>query len=149
MAQVAGYRAGCCSAEGGVLLTGTWLGPQVALLLLGALVAVFAGFAFVAARADPSHAGAVDVEDAPGEPPALGAFVRSLLAAPAWRVLAIAATFKLGIHVASPLVKPMVVDGGFSSHEVGLAVVSSAPSRASPAPPPAASCTGSSVSRRR
>lgn len=120
VAQVAGYRAGMLLGGGGVLLTGTWLGPSKALLLLGALVALFAGFAFVAAFADARDG---DPEETPSEPPPLGALVRSLLAPPAWRVLAVAATFKLGIHVASPLVKPMVVDGGFSNHEVGLAVV--------------------------
>jgi predicted MFS family arabinose efflux permease len=40
-----------------------------------------------------------------------------------WRVLALALTFKLGLHMASALLKPMAVDFGWSKQRIGYVVV--------------------------
>jgi predicted MFS family arabinose efflux permease len=40
-----------------------------------------------------------------------------------WPIIALAATFKLGPHIASALIKPMLVDAHWTSREVGVAAV--------------------------
>jgi predicted MFS family arabinose efflux permease len=40
-----------------------------------------------------------------------------------WAVLAIALTFKLGLHMASSLLKPMAVDYGWTKQQIGWAMV--------------------------
>lgn len=119
VAQVAGYRAGMLLGGGGLLFAGALAGPRWALLGLGAGVAALALAAFVTGRPnDPSATGG-----ARGGPAPLGRLLARLARRDARPVLLLAVTFKLGIHLASPLVKPMVVDGGFSDAEVGLVVV--------------------------
>jgi len=46
-----------------------------------------------------------------------------MLSKDAWVVLVIALTFKLGLHMASSLLKPMAVDYGWSKHQIGWAMV--------------------------
>lgn len=123
VAQVAGYRAGMLLGGGGLLFAGALAGPRVALAGLGVLVAGLAACAFVVARASGAGHDGPDGDASPREAPGLRALLARLTRRDARPVLLVAVTFKLGIHLASPLVKPMVVDGGFTDAEVGLVVV--------------------------
>src|SRR5581483_8206419 len=46
-----------------------------------------------------------------------------VVAGDTWPVLALALTFKLGLHMAGALLKPMCVDAGWTSSEIGWAIV--------------------------
>jgi MFS transporter, PAT family, beta-lactamase induction signal transducer AmpG len=52
-----------------------------------------------------------------------GALVKHMLGERAWRVIVLALTYKLGLHMASFLIKPMVVDAKWTDREIGLAVI--------------------------
>ena len=124
IAQVAGYRLGMLAGGAGLLgLVGVW-GSARAVLACAALVgAASVGAALL--RASPHSPSLPPLPAAPrGRPGARHAqLFRRLLAADAWPVLTLALTFKLGLHMASHLLKPMVVDAGWSDGQISLAVV--------------------------
>lgn len=119
-AQVAGYRLGMLAGGAGLLLLIAPLGSRGAVLVASSLVLVTAGCAFM-------------LEDAsgPGEAPAsraerrlrATALVRHMLTKKTWPIVLVAFTYKLGLHMAAFLIKPMVVDAHWSDREIGLAVV--------------------------
>lgn len=126
VAQVAGYRVGMLAGGAGLLLlVGAW-GERATLLALAGAVALASVGAFASgARAGVTESGEATPDSA--EPGAARARVMALLRhlrAPSPRkVLAIAIAFKLGLHMASSLIKPMAVDAGWSSRDIGAAVV--------------------------
>ncbi|MCA9588909.1 MAG: MFS transporter [Myxococcales bacterium] len=127
VAQVAGYRVGMLAGGAGLLLLVGSLGERTTLLAVAAFIALASVGAFhsgaSAARAEATpHA-----EDAPPSTRTAKQRVLGLLShlgAPApRRVLAVAIAFKLGLHMAGSLIKPMTVDAGWSTRQIGAAVV--------------------------
>jgi predicted MFS family arabinose efflux permease len=122
-AQVAGYRLGMLLGGATLLLLVGTLGEPTTLLACAGVVAAASIGAFVGSEA---RAPAEAVEGATEtNVRALG--IRELaghaLGRDAWIVFALALTFKLGLHMASSLLKPMAVDYGWSKQQIGAAVV--------------------------
>jgi predicted MFS family arabinose efflux permease len=119
VAQVAGYRAGILMGGAGLLIVISSLGSRTTLLVGAAIIAVASVGAFAAREEhepDPeAHAKTSRLETR--------ALVAHLFAPEVWPVIALAASYKLGQHVASVLLKPMVVDAGWTEREIGIAVV--------------------------
>jgi MFS family permease len=119
-AQVAGYRLGMLVGGAALLLLSGGIGEGPALLLCAAVVALTSLAAFTGSESvDPDGT-------RPGGPPdrlRLAALVRHVTAARARVVLAVALTFKLGLHMAGALMKPMLVDHGWTKTQIGAAVV--------------------------
>ncbi len=120
-AQVGGYRLGMLAGGAGLLLVASAIGPRTTVGAC-ALVVLLAGVGAFVVR---------DVDDAPPSSKPAGAGGRSRLAflarralrAETWPVIATALGFKLGLHVAGALIKPMVVDAKWTQAEIGWAVV--------------------------
>lgn len=128
-AQVAGYRVGIVVGGGGMLLLSHQLGARATLLACAGLVAVVSVGAFVLrgetveeVAAHPPSRGPYREAGAP-ERGVVRAVLVGLVAKDAWRVAALAVTFKLGAHAASGLIKPLLVDHGWSRAGIGHAVV--------------------------
>jgi predicted MFS family arabinose efflux permease len=134
-AQVAGYRLGMLVGGAALLLVVGPIGERATLLACAGVVAATSVGAFTADRAPPSPRGSVGSTDGADEPTssrapsgedgALGtlALVRHALGREARVVLVLALTFKLGMHMASTLLKPMAVDHGWTKQQIGAAVV--------------------------
>jgi predicted MFS family arabinose efflux permease len=125
-AQVAGYRLGMLVGGAALLLLVGSLGEQMTLLACAGVVAAASIGAFVSAPeadagASPSSDGA---DGARGTSLGVRGLARHVLRAEARPVLALALTFKLGLHMAVALLKPMAVDYGWSKKQIGAAVVS-------------------------
>ncbi len=128
-AQVAGYRLGMIVGGGGMLTLSGWLGARPTLLACGALIALAALGAF--ALRDDEPATASDATPYRAAPDAAarthGAELKSVLGhlvrGPARTVAAVAVTYKLGIHAAAGLIKPMLVDAGWSVEHIGALAV--------------------------
>lgn len=122
-AQVAGYRMGMLFGGAWLLLLVGRIGNRAAVLACGAIVALTA----VAARAlRERDVGAQDPVEAQDVAPQRGnprAVLRALFGRESWPVLALALTFKLGMHVAAVPMKAMPVDAKWSEQTIGLAVV--------------------------
>ncbi|HEY1957009.1 MAG TPA: MFS transporter [Polyangiaceae bacterium] len=118
-AQVAGYRLGMLAGGAGLLLLSAPLGFRGAVLASGSLVLL----ATPAARLLRER----EVDDA--APPsarsrlAAIAFLRHIFSSDAWPVMVIALTYKLGLHMATVLIKPMLVDAHWTHRQIGLAAV--------------------------
>jgi predicted MFS family arabinose efflux permease len=115
VAQVAGYRLGILIGGAGLLVVVESIGARVALLSCAAIVASAAVFAF-----------SLRTEAGASEPKArlgVATMIRHLVRAETAPVIIIAATYKLGLHVASVLIKPMCVDAQWTKREIGLAAV--------------------------
>ncbi len=118
-AQVAGYRLGMLVGGAALLLLVGRLGEKTTLLACaGAVLAASVG-AFIS-----GDGGAAAGGEAKHVPKNVGALVRHMLAKDTWVVLAIALTYKLGLHMASSLLKPMAVDYGWTKQQIGWAMVS-------------------------
>ena len=125
-AQVAGYRLGMLIGGAALLLFVERLGERTALLGCAGLVALASIGAFAgskrSAEEGPSR------RDAPTRPKRTPTSTRGLLrhmfGAVARPVIVLALTFKLGLHMASGLLKPMAKDFGWSKERIGWAVVS-------------------------
>lgn len=119
-AQVAGYRVGMLVGGAALLMLVGALGERTTLLSCAGVVLLASVGAFVSGE----EAGG---ESKPDEEPAratpIAAFVRSLFRREAAPIVVIAATFKLGLHMASSILKPMTVDYGWTKRQIGLAVV--------------------------
>jgi predicted MFS family arabinose efflux permease len=118
-AQVAGYRLGMLIGGAALLLFVGRLGEPATLLACAGLVGAASIGAFAATGDDA----------APREPErakASGArvLIRHMLGRDAWAVVVLALTFKLGLHMAGALLKPMTVDYGWTKEQIGAAVVS-------------------------
>lgn len=125
-AQVAGYRVGMLIGGAALLMLVGTLGERTTLLACAAVVALASVGAFVSSE-DASGAAAASAGAGAGEAPPratpIAPFVRSLFRREALVVIVIAATFKLGLHMASSILKPMAVDYGWTKKDIGLAVV--------------------------
>ena len=121
-AQVAGYRLGMLAGGAGLLLLIGPLGPRAAVLACASLVLLATPAARLLRERDPF---------AGDEPPPSSALhrmdvtklLRHLVSAKAWPVLVIAVTYKLGLHMAAVLIKPMLVDAHWTNRQIGLAAV--------------------------
>jgi predicted MFS family arabinose efflux permease len=118
VAQVAGYRLGILIGGAGLLIVVVDVGERPELLVCASIVAT-AGIAAFALR--DTHA--VDARERSLDRLATRELVSHLFARGTWPVIAIACTYKLGLHLASILIKPMVVDAKWTDREIGLAVV--------------------------
>jgi predicted MFS family arabinose efflux permease len=117
-AQVAGYRLGMLIGGAALLLLVGSLGERTTLLGCAGAVAVASIGAFVgSAEQSP------ETPSAPAPPKSVAALVRHMLSKEAWVVLALALTYKLGLHMATSLLKPMAVDYGWTKHQIGWAMV--------------------------
>lgn len=125
VAQVAGYRLGMLGGGAGLLLVSTALGEPATLLACGGFVALAGLGAFtlrVHERADVDDAPRADV-GAEKNRLELAALAKHMVAPGVWPALALALTYKLGLHAASAVLKPMVVDAGWTKAQIGWAVV--------------------------
>ncbi len=119
IAQVAGYRLGMLAGGAGLLGLVDRLGSRRATLSCAALVgAASVGAALLRKGGAPPPRPVESRAPAPHL-----ALVRHLLSAEAWPVIALALSYKLGLHMASHLLKPMVVDAGWTKPQISLAVV--------------------------
>jgi PAT family beta-lactamase induction signal transducer AmpG len=116
-AQVAGYRLGMLAGGAGLLLLIRPLGLRGAVLAAGSLVLL----------ATPAARLLRERDDMPESHAALRLDVKGLfkhiLSREAWPVIVIALTYKLGLHMASVLIKPMLVDAKWTNDQIGLAAV--------------------------
>lgn len=120
-AQVAGYRLGMLVGGGALLLLVGRLGERWTLVGCAGVVLLASVGAFLGSE-----------EHAPPEPATaerrswLASFREIFGHVTATRVRAVALlaiTFKLGLHLAGPLLKPMAVDYGWSKRDIGGAIV--------------------------
>jgi predicted MFS family arabinose efflux permease len=119
VAQVAGYRAGILTGGAGLLIVVGSLGSRPTLLIGAAIVASASVAAFFVRdehEPDPER-------EAKHERLETRALVRHLFGRETWPIVAIACSYKLGLHVAAVLIKPMVVDAHWTERQIGLAVV--------------------------
>jgi predicted MFS family arabinose efflux permease len=121
-AQVAGYRVGMLVGGAALLMLVGALGERTTLLACAAVVLLASVGAFVSAEeAAPATQGSPSQRSPRATP--IAPFVRSLFRREALAVIVVAATFKLGLHMASSILKPMTVDYGWTKTQIGLAVV--------------------------
>jgi len=125
-AQVAGYRLGMLIGGAALLLLVERLGERATLLGCAGLVAVasvgaFAGSADASASED-ANADA-DARERAARPSSVRGLVRHMVKEKARDVIVLALTFKLGLHMAGSLLKPMAKDFGWSKERIGWAVV--------------------------
>lgn len=120
-AQVAGYRLGMLIGGAALLLLVDRLGERTTLLGCAGLVGLASLGAFAgSAEAQP----AVPPErEKKVEPSSVRRLVRHMFGGKARPVIVLALTFKLGLHMASSLLKPMAKDFGWSKERIGWAVV--------------------------
>jgi predicted MFS family arabinose efflux permease len=125
-AQVAGYRLGMLIGGAALLLLVERLGERMTLLGCAALVAFASVGAFVgSAEAEVKAEVKAEPEaEAKKKPSSVRGLIRHMVAPAARPVIVLALTFKLGLHMASSLLKPMVKDFGWSKERIGWAVVS-------------------------
>lgn len=132
-AQVGGYRVGMLVGGSALLLLVTRLGERATLLACAAVVAAASVGAFAGRGEEPTepaasgpHRAEAPREASPDDaerPSTLLQMLAHVLRGETWQVLALALTFKLGLHMASALLKPMAVDFGWSKERIGWAVV--------------------------
>lgn len=119
-AQVAGYRLGMLAGGAGLLLLIAPLGFRGAVLISGSLVLL----ATPAARLLHER---TDASDVPASKRAsrleVTALFKRLFSPSAWPVIVIALTYKLGLHMAAVLIKPMLVDANWTDKQIGVAAV--------------------------
>jgi MFS transporter, PAT family, beta-lactamase induction signal transducer AmpG len=116
-AQVAGYRLGMLAGGAGLLLLIRPLGLRGAVLACGSLVLL----------ATPAARLLREREGVPESHPALRYDVKKLfrhiVSRETWPVIVIALTYKLGLHMAAVLIKPMLVDAKWTNDQIGIAAV--------------------------
>ena len=129
-AQVAGYRMGMLIGGAALLLLVDRLGERTTLLGCAGLVAL-ASFGAFAGSADAAGAGTSapadgtkPARDPNARPTSTRVLIRHMFGPTARPVIVLALTFKLGLHMASSLLKPMAKDYGWSKERIGWAVVS-------------------------
>lgn len=130
VAQVAGYRLGILVGGAGLLVLVTDVGARGALLSCAAIVAGASVAAFALRERREGREGRERGEGQGAEVPpasvdrlAARAMFARVFSRQAWPVIALAATYKLGLHLASVLIKPMVVDARWTEREIGVTVV--------------------------
>jgi PAT family beta-lactamase induction signal transducer AmpG len=126
-AQVAGYRLGMLIGGAALLLLVGRLGERTTLLGCAALVGLASVGAFAGsaeAKTDASAEAEANADARAARPSSVRGLIRHMVAREARPVIVIALTFKLGLHMASSLLKPMAKDFGWSKERIGWAVVS-------------------------
>lgn len=127
-AQVGGYRVGMILGGGGMLALSGAVGERPTLVACGAVIAAVSVAAFTLRDAPPEAPEASEAP--PPEAPAAShvdevrALARHMTARAALPVAALALTYKLGLHAAAALIKPMLVDAGWSQEAIGGLAVS-------------------------
>lgn len=126
-AQVGAYRVGMMAGGAGLLVFAGAVGERGAILVCAGLVLLASVGAFVLREDEVGHApdaqeAAAAREAARAERLLLVGMLRHLVGRGAWPVLALALTYKLGLHMASVLIKPMAVDAHWTTRQIGLAV---------------------------
>ncbi|GIZ10617.1 MFS transporter [Pseudomonas sp. NCCP-436] len=118
--QVGGYKLGMIVSGSGLLLVMDPLGWNLSLGLLAGLILLMSVpiWCFPEQRLLPRH----EVPAQAGRGPRLLlTHYRGLLAQPGiWAWLVVLLTFKLGDALGSPMIRPMLVDQGWSSSQLGL-----------------------------
>ena len=126
VAQVAGYRLGMLAGGGGLLWASSRLGDMLPIALLSLFILVASGASF-AVRDGFTPAEAEDLlEEAradKGPHVPLKALLPEVLRAGQRLPIIVAIAYKFGLHLASGLLKPMVVDAGWKRDQIGFAVV--------------------------
>ena len=123
--QVGGYKVGMLASGSGLLLLIDPLGwnLSIGLMALALLLLTLPIWLFAERRLLPQHGEQAE----PAGPGLLWRHYKGLLAQPgmlAW--LAVVLTFKLGDALGSPMIKPMLVDQGWSTTDLGqLTLISS------------------------
>ncbi len=120
-AQIAGYRVGIILGGGGLLVLAGRLGLATPLLAAAGFVLVTSVAAFVL-RPHIVPSTELPPAEATGRG-AVWALAKVALSRRALAVVALALTYKLGIHAAATLVKPMLVDAGWTPARIGGVVV--------------------------
>lgn len=130
-AQIAGYRLGMIVGGGGMLALSGLAGQRASLVACGSLIAL-AGVGAFAFRTDgapaelpgPYREPSAVTETPPPARGAMRAMLTHLTATAARPVALVALTYKLGLHAAAALIKPMLVDAGWSREHIGALAVS-------------------------
>ena len=124
-AQVAGYRLGMLIGGAALLLFVERLGERTTLLGCAGLVAFASLGAFAGSKqsADAPPRADAKAEAKASRPSSVRGVIRHMVAPGARPVIVLALTFKLGLHMASSLLKPMAKDFGWSKERIGWAVV--------------------------
>ena len=120
-AQVAGYRVGILAGGAGLLLLAADLGIRGAIFACAGLVLIASVGAFV--LRDEHHGDAAPRSEDDRGRASLRQFAKHLVAKDVWPIAALALTYKLGIHMAAVLIKPMLVDAKWSDRSIGLVAV--------------------------
>ncbi len=130
IAQVAGYRLGMLIGGAALLLLVGRLGERATLIGCAALVGIasigaFAGSgdASAGADADASAKAKAKADARAARPASVRGLLAHMLQGKARAVIALALTYKLGLHMAGSLLKPMAKDFGWSKERIGWAVV--------------------------
>lgn len=129
VAQVGAYRLGMVFGGAGLLVLGAKLGERWAIGALAASIAVgSAGVVLIGEpRLDPDATPAEAKEtrrrSLADEIRLTGRTLASMLHRDVRAVLAVAFFYKLGLHTASTLLKPVLVDGGWSKERIGTLAV--------------------------
>jgi MFS transporter, PAT family, beta-lactamase induction signal transducer AmpG len=124
-AQVAGYRLGMLIGGAALLLLVERLGERITLIGCAGLVAFASIGAFAGSKegARTEHQVEAKEEEKAIGPSSVRGLIRHMFAPVARPVIVLALTFKLGLHIASSLLKPMAKDFGWSKERIGWAVV--------------------------
>ncbi len=122
-AQVAGYRAGMLIGGAALLLLVESLGEKTTLLACAAVVGAASLGAFFGSETKEKNDDARAEKSAPVTRLHVVALFKHMTKRDAWPVVAVALTYKLGLHMASGLLKPMAVDYGWTKKAIGGAVV--------------------------
>jgi PAT family beta-lactamase induction signal transducer AmpG len=127
-AQVGGYRVGMILGGGGMLALSGLVGERPTLVACGAVIALLSLAAFTL-RDAPAAEKPAEKPPAPAPPShGHGAEVRALAhhmtRSATLPVALVALTYKLGLHAAAALIKPMLVDAGWSHEAIGGLAVS-------------------------
>jgi MFS transporter, PAT family, beta-lactamase induction signal transducer AmpG len=124
-AQVAGYRLGMLIGGAALLLFVERLGERTTLLACAGFVAFASIGAFAGSKQSAQTELRAEVEEEKKHihPSSVRGLLRHMFTPVARPVIVIALTFKLGLHMASSLLKPMAKDFGWSKERIGWAVV--------------------------
>ncbi len=119
-AQVGGYRLGMLAGGAGLLLLMAPLGSRGAVLVCSSFVLFTALSAFVLRDTTGEHE--APASRAERRLRAL-ALAKHMVQPKTWPVVVLALTYKIGLHMAAFLIKPIVVDAHWTDREIGFAVV--------------------------
>ncbi len=132
IAQVAGYRVGMLAGGAGLLVLGHVIGARATLFACAGLVFATSLAAFAVTDSGTSEPPSSTSAPSSASPPPSSAsaggtsfhvLIAHALSPSARGALLLAVTFKLGLHIQSGLIKPMLVDAKWSEADIGLIAV--------------------------